>query len=220
MEEVADKQEAELLEPVDDQVLPEERQRSLVEYGLSRMKTEWGSSERIVMERVRDMAERKVIALFLDAYEIREDIYSIVRREAVDRDTGEPLRDAYGLPVYQRRATGGYIEDWSRLTVAEKEGFLLRIATGLFEWQQNSADLWGEAMMAKASWNGRFSQAYAEKPPRQKWGTIEDRTAEGHMGAADERYHAIFLAYLSKRAEALVRSMEALMNALKVSIKS
>jgi len=180
------------------------------------MQTEWGPEERVVMDQLQDMAEERIVALFLDGYELRQDIWSIVRQEVADQETGEPLLDSHGQPVYQKRATGGYVEDWSRLTLAEKEGFLLRIATSMLGWRQLDADLWGEAMVAKTIWTNTYSQAYRQPPT----GTREDRTAEGHMGSAGKRYHAVFLAYVSKKANAVVRSMEGLENALKIVIKS
>jgi hypothetical protein len=40
--------------------------------------------------------------------------------------------------------------------------------------------------------------------------TIDDRTQWGHQFSAEERYFAVFRSVLSRKADALVRSMERL----------
>jgi hypothetical protein len=218
-EEAAVEAEEDLTALLDPRVLPEERDRSTTSYGLSRMQTEWPPDEALVMAEAREMAQDRVLALFLDAFEIREDIWAIVREEVSDPETGEALCDSRGQVVYQRRATGGYVENYGKLTSSEKENFLMCIAVGMVEWEQVAADLYGEAMLAKVVATHKYAQSYREPVPGVK-GTIEDRDAEGKMGSAEKRYHAIFLAWLSKKADGMVSSMRGLENALKITIKN
>jgi hypothetical protein len=48
---------------------------------------------------------------------------------------------------------------------------------------------------------------------------VEDRTQNGHLGAREERYLAIFLAARSRKAEALVKSMDRIGQRLKDTIR-
>ena len=74
-----------------------------------------------------------------------------------------------------------------------------------------SSDAWGEAMFAKAMWEETFSIGYSASVS----GTIDDRTAAGRIGAAEERYFAIFMTLYSRKAEAITRSMALLGQRLK-----
>ena len=131
------------------------------------------------------------------------DVYATVRTQAADAN-GEPQVDQFGLPLWVKTNSGGWEEDFTRLTSKAKEDFLFKITTNIFDWQQRSTDLWGEAMFAKAQWEERFAIAYDDGLS----GTIDDRRARGNKDAADERYFAIFLSLMSRKAEAIVRSMD------------
>lgn len=193
-------------ETLDDPInpeLPEERERALQFSGFSRMRLDWQGEEQKMVRRIRDAVNGAILNHFADAYAVMSDLYDVVREPMVDQATGVIQKDQWGFVVWARSHTGAFQEDWSRLTHAQREDFLYRITSALFEWEQRSADLWGEAMFAKAIWQERFAKEY-DAPMT---GTIDDRTARGNMNSVEEKYFAIFLTLLSKKADAVVRTM-------------
>ena len=66
---------------------------------------------------------------------------------------------------------GGWVEDWSALSLKQRENFLFQITTRMFAWEMAAADAWGESMYARACWEEAFSVAY-DAP---SVGTIDDR---------------------------------------------
>ena len=103
------------------------------------------------------------------------------------------------------------MEDFSKLRQPQKEHFMFSLTTRLFLWQQQAADVWAEAMFAKAQWEERFSIGY----DAGRGGTIEGRTAKGRIDAREERYFAVLMSVHSRKADALVRSLELLTQRLK-----
>lgn len=215
-----DEQAAEALEEMAEQAdtpaeasIPEETKFTFRTPGFSRMRTEWRREDYDVIQSAKDMVERRIIEMFADAYQVMFDVYSVVRTQAADAN-GEPMVDAFGLPIWLRLDSGAWDEDFTRLTSKAKEDFLFKITTNVFDWSQRSTDLWGEAMFAKAQWEERFAIEFDTGLS----GTVDDRKARGNKEAADERYFAIFLSLLSRKAEAIVRSMELLGQRLKDSM--
>jgi hypothetical protein len=194
--------------------LPEERKFNFRTPGFSRMRFEWRPDDQEVITSAREQVERQIITLFADAYQVMYEVYETVRTQAADAN-GEPLVDHYGLPVWVKTNSGAWEEDFTRLTSRAKEHFLFKITTNLFDWEQRSADLWGEAMFAKAQWEERFAIAFDEGVS----GTVDDRRARGNKDAAEERYFAIFLSLLSRKADAIVRSLNLLGQRLKDSMQ-
>lgn len=197
----------------DENVLPEERKRTFRTPGFSRMTLEWSSQDRDVIRAAKDAVDGRIIREFQDAYEIMYRVYDLVRTPEVTAD-GEIVKDRFGYTVWRKSPTGEYLEDWSRLMFREKEDLLFRITTRMMDWEQRSANLWGEAMMAKARWEERYSISF-DAPIA---GTVDDRRSKGNINSADERYFAIYTTWLSRRAEALVRSMNLLGQRLKDSL--
>jgi hypothetical protein len=176
-----------------------------------RMRFNWGDEEeRQVIRGVHDVIQAAMIREFTECYRILTDIQDIVRTPQVNKVTGEILKRD-GATLWELTPSGYPVEDYSRLTNRQIENFLGTIATRLFAWEQSSARMWTDAMMAKARFEERFAIAYGESGRR----TVDDRTAAGNEDAAEERYHAIFLTGLSRRADALVRSMDRLQTRLK-----
>lgn len=171
--------------------------------GFARMRTEWRGEDAKVLAAAQNTVEEMVRENFRDAFLILNDLFERVREPDADRFTGEILRDRFGWTIWRRNEFGDYIEDWSRLTRKEREEFLFRITTRLFDWEQRAADAWAQAMYAKTMWEEKFSIDY-DAPVA---GTIEDRTAVGRKGAIEERYFAILVTHYSRRAESLVRTM-------------
>lgn len=188
---------------VDSAVLPEERDLDFSTPGFSRMRTDWKSGEAAVLARVRTAAQERLYAEFADAYSIMSDLYDLVRTPMLNEE-GEPYLDPYGFIIWKRMESGSYEEDWSRLTSKQQEEFIFRITTQTFEWSQRAADIWGEAMFAKAIW----AESYAIEFDAPHTGTEAVRKARGDMKAAESRQFAIFVAYASRKADALIRTMD------------
>lgn len=179
-----------------------------------RMRLEWsGPDEKIVRDAIATV-EGRLVKDFVDAYEVMNEVYELVRAPEIDPLTSQPVRDQWGYVVWKRTPSGGYDEDWTRLTSKQRENLLFKITTRIFEWYQRADNVWTEAMFAKAQWEERFSIKFDEPAS----GTVDDRTAKGRMGAAEERYFAIFLSAYSRKADHLVRTMELLGQRLKDSM--
>ena len=101
------------------------------------------------------------------------------------------------------------MEDWSLLGHTQRSDFLDAITMHLWEWEQTAVDAWAEAMYAKVAWEEKFANGYIKLPGNAISGkpTIDDRTQTGHSFSAQERYFAVYCSALSRKADALVRSM-------------
>jgi len=176
----------------------------------SRMRLDWDSRDRSVISSTRSVVDRRMASEFSDAFLLMAEIYDIIR-EPVIGDDGLPVRDASGFVVWAQNESGGFVEDFSRLTHHQRRHYIGIITTRLFGWEQSCADLWAESMFAKAQFEERFAIAFDEPMS----GTVDDRRAAGNRDAAEERYYAIMLTHLSRRADALVRSMDRLSQRLK-----
>jgi hypothetical protein len=203
-ENAADKHD-EMDQEIDNNVLPEERELEFSTPGFSRMRTDWKSGDRMMLQRIQTVVQERLYEEFADAYAIMSDLYDIVRNPMIGSD-GEPVRDVYGFVLWQRSDSGAFQEDWSLLDRKQQEHFIFRITTQSFEWAQRSADLWGEAMFAKAMW----AESFAIEFDAPMSGSEAVRKARGDMNAAESRQFAIFVAYASRKADALLRSMELL----------
>jgi hypothetical protein len=182
--------------------------------GFQRMRLDWSSDDREVLNRAKSTAEGRLWNEFPEAYRLLYRIYDIVRFAEVDPETGEVLMDNWGLPRWKKDLVGSYLEDFSKLGIKEKEDILFTLTTHLVEWQQLAANAWGEAMFAKAQWEERFSMGY-DAPMS---GTIEARTAAGRLDSRDERYFALYVSMYSRKADALIRSLELLGQRIKDSM--
>jgi hypothetical protein len=191
----------------------DDRTREMKTPGFSRMRTEWGGPEGAHLRVLKSMADDQMLVLFPDAFVLMHDIYGLVREKITDSD-GVVQEDQYGFPIYARRDGGAFIEDYSNLGIREREDFLFRITTSLFEWGQTRADLWGDAMFAKAIWEEQFATGFTQATGTGKQ-TIEDRTNRGRLASMEERYFAIFQSLLSRKADAVVSGMELIGQRLK-----
>lgn len=188
-----------------------ERERTVGHLGFSRMRTEWRRDERAMMDRVKAAVDTVLIEHFSDTYAVMNDLYDVVREPVVDGE-GVIQIDRHGFTVYARNpVTGAYLEDWSRLGIRQREDFLYRITAALFGWRQRAEDMRGEALFAKAVWVESFARAY----DRPVSGTIEDRNAVANRESAEDRYFALYLTLLSRKADALASSMELIGQRLK-----
>jgi hypothetical protein len=180
--------------------------------GFSRMRTDWSGPDGAQIRSLKAIVDGRILHLFPDAFVIMSEVYDLVREPEVDKSTGEIRTDQHGFVIWKTHPSGAYVEDFTVLTQKQKEDLLFRITTRLFEWQQQRADLWGEAMFAKAQWEEAMALGFDEPPGKL---TVDDRTQKGRLASRDERYFAIFLSLLSRRADAVVNSMELLGQRLK-----
>lgn len=193
--------------------LPEETRRTHRSPGFARMRTDWNSDDRQIINQAKAAVEGRIRRNFMDAYQLMYEVYDLVRTPEADAN-GEAVKDQWGLTVWAKSESGSYREDWTKLTSKQRENFLFAITTRIFEWEQRAADAWAEAMFAKAAWEERFSIQF-DAPMS---GTVDDRKAYGNKNAADERYFAIFLSVYSRKADAIVRSLSLLGQRLKDSM--
>ncbi|QDN94898.1 hypothetical protein FNV58_00795 (plasmid) [Streptomyces sp. RLB1-9] len=192
-----------------------DRTRETATAGFSRMRTEWRPGEAAEVAGVMQQAQGIIHRAFPGVYLIMNELWMTVREPVVDEASGEIQTDIFGWPLWKKLPSGAYIEDYSRLTDREKDDFLLRITTGLLEWHQQAANLWGESMLAKGRWEEAMGVGFISPTGRV---TVEERTQRGRVYAAEDRYHAIFRSAVNRSAEALVRSMELIGQRLKDSL--
>lgn len=209
-QEEAAKSAEEATAPMRTEELPEEREEWFRAPGFRRMKVAWEGEDATILRRAQNAIDRRVWEIFEDALVIMNDLYTVVRKQ-VTNEHGEQVMDIFGLPVWEKTPTGQYIEDWTLLTTRQREHFLFQITTRLFDWEQRAADLWTEAMFAK----GMFTERFAIEFDAPVHGTIDDRNARGNVEAAEDRYFAILNAAVSRKADALVRTMTNLQLRLK-----
>lgn len=190
----------------------EDHTRELRSTGFSRMRTEWSGQDALQIASLRVIVDNAILQAFPDAFVIMNDLYDIVREPQVNSD-GEVMVDAHGWPLWARTESGGYVEDYSRLGIKEREDFLFRITTSLFEWQQTKADLWGEAMFSKALWEETFARGFTHATGSRP--TVDDKTNQARASATEERYFAIFRSLVSRRADAVVDGMQLIGQRLK-----
>jgi hypothetical protein len=210
--EVAVRDESEANESVADVHVHPDHTRELLTPGFSRMRTDWREEDGAQMSALRSIVDGRILSLFPDAFVLMNDLWDVVREPVRDRDTGFPLTDSHGFNIWIRSDSGAFIEDYSRLGLREREDFLFRITTNIFEWKQRQADLWGDAMFSKAMWEEAFSVGFTEPLGRL---TVDDRTNRARVYATDERYFSIFQSLLSRKADAVIGSLELLSQRLK-----
>ena len=186
--------------------LPPDRTRTFTHVNFQRMRTDWPAEDKIKLQEIGRLADQVIAARFADAWWLLERLYRVVREPQVTTD-GEIVRDLAKHIRWKRNEHGFYIEDWSKLGDRERSDFLHELTIHMFEWTQQAAMMWGSAMFAKGIWEEAFAYGYTS--PRGKL-TIDDRTQFGHLQSIEERYFAIFQSVLSRRADALIRSLERL----------
>jgi hypothetical protein len=200
--------------PMDLDIDPD-RTRETSTTGFSRMRTEWRPGEAAEVAGIVQQAQGLIRRAFPDAYLIMNELWDLVREPVVDQVSGEIVTDMFGWPEWVKLPSGAYQEDYNRLTGREKDDFLLRITTGLLEWEQKASTLWLESMLAKGRWEEAMATGFITPTGRV---TVDERTQRGRVFAAEDRYHAIFRAAVSRSAEQLVRSLERLGQRLKDSL--
>jgi hypothetical protein len=192
--------------------LPEERQFKFRKTGFSRMRTDWQGDDKLMMNRVKMAVQKTYDAMFSDAELILYGLLMLVREPELDVH-GEVRQGDDGLPMWRRSTTGLFVEDWSKLIGRERERYLYQLTTNLYLWEQRAADVWGEAMLAKGKWEEEFAAGFESLPGTKP--TIDDRTARARLESAEGKYFALYVSWLSRKADALVRTMTLLSQRLK-----
>jgi hypothetical protein len=193
---------------------PPDRSRQFRYTNFSRMRLSYIGDDQVRLDHIRRTADQAIQARFNGAFSLMDRLYRCVR-EPVTRD-GEVVTGSDGRPIWQADEDGNPAEDWSLLGEGERSNFLFAINTHLFGWEQEAVDLWAEAMYAKVMWEEQFANAFIKLPGVSVSGkpTIDDRTQAGHAFSAQDRYFAVYCAALSRKAEAVVRSMNRLQRML------
>jgi hypothetical protein len=194
-----------------------DRTRTFRTVGFSRMRTDWRPEEAIVMEQISLRIENIIQAAFHDAFVIRDRLYRIVREPQV-REDGTVIAGADGRPLWQLDEDGMPVEDWGLLSDRDRHRFSYEITIRLVEWGQIAAGQWGDAMMGKGIYEEAFARGFLAPSDSAKRLTVDDRTQAGAMAALDQRYHALFRSILSRRADALVKSMQYLEQRLRETL--
>lgn len=210
--------------PVDEKDdLPDERAEWHRAPGFRRMQMDLSRDDRDHMDRIQNAIDRVVFDRFVDAYQIMNDVWEVVREaedpEWVHPGTGEigPMRDVHGFIIWKKSPISGkFYEDWSRLGLRQRENLLFEITTRQFDWEQRREALWTEAMFSKAIFTERFALAY-DAPVS---GTIDDRNAVANGKAAEDRYFALMQTSVSRRADSICRVMERIAQRLKDVMQS
>lgn len=208
-EAVANEESRAIEQPID---VPDERPMRTP--GFSRMRLDWKSEDRPVIQRAKSAVEGKILLEFSDAYEIMNEIYEAVRMPDVNEATGEIQRNQHGFIIWKKLPSGRYDEDFNRLSRTHREHLMFLITGRIFDWEQRAADIKMEAMLAKGQYEERFAIGF-DAPAT---GTVDDRRAAGNLDARDERYFAILATALSHRADAVVRAMTELERRLRDSL--
>lgn len=186
----------------------DDRTHEFERVGLSRMRTEWSAEDGEAVAGIHAIVEREMLLRFAGAYQVMNEIFDIVREPHL-LPGGEIATDTYGFTIWARTETGSYVEDYARLGHKEIEHFLFKITTQLFEWEQQAARLWGDAMFAKAVWEQALARGYRDARTSGAR-TVEDRIQAARLSSGDDRLFGIFRTLISRHAEALVRSMNLL----------
>lgn len=183
--------------------------------GFSGLSLNWTRENNTVLARARGLAQQWLDQNYGDVIRMMNEIFDIVREKQTDA-SGEVLVDAHGFAIWKTNKYGRPIEDWGRLTKAQRDTFLFSIVTNLYTWRQRAADAWLEAMAAKAQWDEAFSGKFEELVS----GTIEDREAHGKVESQEERMFAILLEYRRRLADALIKDMDQLVRTLENSLRN
>lgn len=209
-------------EPVTPDIKPD-RTRQFANLSFSRMKLSWNPRELQLMQQIGSMADGALKDAFPGVYWfLDEELYPLTRIPVMKvdpmTDKEYQVRDTLNRPVWERNEHGHYIERWGRITDGDRSQLLYTISTNLIAWRQQAAMLWSEAMFAKGLWEEQFAHGYIT--PADKKLTIDDRTQMGRLASMDERYFAIFRSVISRRADALIKSMERIEEMLLKTVRS
>jgi hypothetical protein len=185
-----------------------DRTRQFTHTSFSRARMAWLQDDQERLHEVIAITDEIIAGEFRVAFSVLESLRKRVRSPLTDGDGVVQTYDD-GSPKWETDEHGVPVENWSRLDPDTRNTALFLLTTYLVEWEMRSADKWAEAMFAKVAWEERFAHGFTALPGVQITGkpTIDDRTQWGHALSVEERYFAVFCSALSRKAEALVKSM-------------
>lgn len=192
--------------------LPEERARKFQRHGAARPRMEWLPDQQLYIREIRETVDLRLLNTFGDVYRVLNELYEVIRDPIMVN--GQELRNEHGQVQYRTDGSGLPIEDWGRLTLKQRERFLYLITTRLVFWEQQVTDTWLESMYGKVEFEQAYAAGFRDLDPKMK-DTEGTRAAAGKLAARDDQYLAVIMTYWSKKAEALVHSMERLSQRLK-----
>lgn len=193
--------------------VPPDRTRQLTHTSFSRMRVNWLGDDSVRLQEILGEAQQAIKDEFKVAFAVIARLQRHVRTPLMDDDVPGTVRTyPDGSPMWVTDSMGLPVEDWGLLDNRTRDSLLFTITTWLFEWELLAVDEWAKAMFAKVQWEEKFAKGFISLPGMQISGkpTIDDRTQWGHQFSAEERYFAVFRSVLSRKADALVRSMERL----------
>lgn len=185
--------------------------------GFQRMKLDLQGSEKDVLNSMMVQMEKLIREEFAEEFAIMNDLHWEVREPVVD-ENGEVQYDQWGYPEYQKAPDGSYIEDWGRLTQKQIKHFIFRIINSTFAGEQKSANAWGRALLAKTRYEEAFAVAFDTHPDKKA--TVDARDAHAESNAIDYKYYAVLQTWYSRKAEGIIKRMDALHQRMKDSLVS
>lgn len=193
-----------------------DRTHEVTRASFSRMRFGWTGDDARQVAELEALSDRIIQRRFSVAQGIIKRIHHHVRRQALDRESGEYLTYEDGTPRWEKDEFGVPVEDWAILSDRDRLNLIGTILSHMFEWEMAKANMWAEAMYAKGEWEEIFSRGYTALPDHVVSGkpTIEDRTHHSQKNAAKERYFALFESALSRKADGVVRVMTGLQRML------
>jgi hypothetical protein len=193
-----------------------DRTREMTHPSLSRMRTDWVGDDALRMAEVRGIADQIIKEEFRVAFAVMDRLHRHVRSIALNTSDGSFQYNPDGTPIWEEDELGAPVENWSQLSDSDRDNLLYTITAFLFEWELMAVDKWAQAMFSKVQWEEKFAKGFIMLPGMSISGkpTIHDRTEWGHQFSAEERYFAVFQSVLSRKADAVVRSMTRLQRLL------
>lgn len=194
---------------------PPDRTRQMTHTGFSRMRMTWSAEDAERLEVVKGAVREIIRAEFHVADVVMARLHRRTREPqlVIDEDTGRPTGEIRtypdGSPMWVLDEDGVPAENWGAITPDDRSWLMWTIVSWLREWEMKAVDAWAEAMFSKVAWEERFARGFVAMPGSPPAGkpTIDDRRQWGQQFSADERYFAVFKSYLSRAADAQVRSM-------------
>lgn len=201
---------------------PGERDLQFDTPGFGRIRTDLRGDDARVLKQVEHKINQVLWEEFWALYTIQDAFQSLVRDPLMrPDDPTKPLLDEGGHQAWARDpVTGLPVEDWTRLTDAWRYHYQHQIMNMLFGWEQSAEKLRGRSLFAKAKWEELFAAGFESLPTISATRpTVDDREHRAKRIAAEERYYAVFMSSLSRRADALVKSMVRLHDDLERSLR-
>ena len=160
-----------------------------------RLKVEWSEDEKSDLDFIQQSIEQRIRQDYAQAFAIEEQVLAKVRT---------PLPPGQG-PGWARNTDGSYVEDWSRITPKEMEGFVQAASSEAFFASQRVIDSYAEAVFAKFNYDDAYDEAYSGILT----GTVGDKTAKAKRKTQKERWMALYRTLYYKRAKEVVDRLDA-----------